>query len=234
MSQFIIEKDFFEIFPNAKFGILVCKGINNELVNDEVYQDLLQASMVDAKKYLTNPDFSKNEIIQVWRQAFQKFKTKKGVRSSIEALMKRVNSGKDIGIINPLVDIYNSVSLSYGLPCGGEDIDTFVGNVRLTKAQGDESFLPLGADENVPPYEGEIVYKDDEGAICRCWNWREAKRTMLTENTVNAFMCIELLDESRTESLHSAIESLSDLIKKYLGGQIESYILDVNNRSIEL
>jgi DNA/RNA-binding domain of Phe-tRNA-synthetase-like protein len=109
-------------------------------------------------------------------------------------LMKRVSKGNHIGTINPLVDIYNATSLRYGLPCGGEDIDTFRGDIRLTKALGDESFITLGTDESAPPYEGEIVYKDDEGAICRCWNWRESVRTMLRESTKNAFLCIELVD----------------------------------------
>ena len=54
---------------------------------------------------------------------------KQGARSSIEALLKRVNNSNHIGTINPLVDIYNSISLKYALPCGGEDIDKFVGDI---------------------------------------------------------------------------------------------------------
>lgn len=96
-----------------------------------------------------------------------------------------------------MVDIYNSISLRYALPCGGEDIDKFNGHIRLTKAIGDEDLVPLGTDKNSPPYEGEIVYKDNAGAICRCWNWRESLRNMLTEKTNNAFLCIELTDEKR-------------------------------------
>jgi DNA/RNA-binding domain of Phe-tRNA-synthetase-like protein len=69
--------------------------------------------------------------IKVWREAFMKFKKKKDNRSSIEALLKRVEKGNEVGKINPLVDIYNATSLIYGLPCGGEDIDSFVGNLRL-------------------------------------------------------------------------------------------------------
>ncbi len=98
-------------------------------------------------------------------------------------MLKRVSTGKGLGTINPLVDIYNSISLKYAMPCGGEDMDKFIGDIRLTKATGDESFITLGSDKSEPPYEGEIVYKDDEGAICRCWNWRESVRTMLTEDT---------------------------------------------------
>ena len=164
----------------------------------------------------------------------QRFKTKKGARSSIEALLKRVDNGNHIGTINPLVDIYNSISLRYALPCGGEDIDTFVRDIRLTQADGGEDFITLGSDESAPPYEGEVIYKDDAGAICRCWNWRESVRTMLTENTINAFLCIELVDESRTDEFEQALESLAELVQENLGGTNKISILDISNKEISI
>ena len=63
-----------------------------------------------------------------WRQAFTQFKTEKGARSSIEALLKRVSQGREFNPINPLVDIYNSVLLSYAVPCGEEDLAKIVGD----------------------------------------------------------------------------------------------------------
>ena len=206
MKKFIIEDDFLGVFPNAKIGVVICHGIDNSIKDKEQYEEMILKAEKEALQYLQNPEFSKNLAIKVWREAFRKFKTKKGARSSIEALLKRVHNGNHIGTINPLVDIYNSISLRYALPCGGEDIDKFVGDIRLTKAVGNEEFIPLGIEENSPPYEGEIVYKDDKGAICRCWNWREAIRTMLTENTTNAFLCIELVDETRVVEFENALK----------------------------
>ena len=177
MKKFIIENDFWDVFPNAKIGVIVCKDIDNSLKDEEKYKDMLSISEKEALKHLTNEEFSSNQAIKVWREAFQKFKKKKGARSSIEALLKRINNGNHLGTINPLVDIYNSISLKYAMPCGGEDIDKFAGDIRLTKAVGNEDFVTLGTDKSEPPYEGEIVYKDDKGAICRSFNWREAVRT---------------------------------------------------------
>lgn len=229
MKKFRIENDFWDLFPHAKFGILVCQAIDNTPKQDAFYKALLKDAMTKSADHLTHEEFSSNPVISVWREAFQKFKTKKGVRSSIEALLKRVHSGKGVGNINPLVDLYNAISLKYGLPCGGEDIETFVGDIRLTKATGDELFIPLGTDTSEPPYAGEIIYKDEAGAICRCWNWRESSRTMLTEQTSQAFMCIELVDESRVEVLEEALAELSDLITQHLGGHVMSYVLDINH-----
>jgi len=232
MKKFMIEDDFFEIFPNAKIGVVVCHGIDNSIRDRERYQDMLSRAEKAAYRYLEDDEFSQNPVIRVWRDAFKKFKTKKGARSSIEALLKRVSKGDPIGSINPLVDIYNSISLKYGMPCGGEDIDKFAGDIRLTKAEGNEEFVPLGSEENAPPYEGEIVYKDDRGAICRCWNWREAVRTMLTENTKNAFLCIELVDPARFGEFEEALKELAALTEEHLGGTSQISILDIDHREM--
>ena len=119
-------------------------------------------------------------------------------------LLKRVENGRGVGSINPLVDIYNAVSLTWGLPCGGEDLDTFQGDLLLCTADGTEPFRALGDEEDEPPFPGEIVYKDDAGAVCRCWNWRDGQRTMLTENTKNAFLILECVDPARTCLLYTS------------------------------
>ncbi|EOU1475840.1 B3/4 domain-containing protein [Clostridium perfringens] len=230
MKKFIIEDDFWELFPNAKIGIITCNGIDNTIKDENQYKDMISQGEKEALNHLTNEEFSSNEVIKVWRDAFKRFKTKKGARSSIEALLKRVSTGKGLGTINPLVDIYNSISLKYAMPCGGEDMDKFIGDIRLSKATGDESFITLGSDKSEPPYEGEIVYKDDEGAICRCWNWRESVRTMLTEDTKNAFLCIELVDEKREKDFENALKELSQLVEENLGGKSEISILHINNK----
>ncbi|HAT4071464.1 TPA: B3/4 domain-containing protein [Clostridium perfringens] len=230
MKKFIIEDDFWELFPNAKIGIITCNGIDNTIKDENQYKDMISQGEKEALNHLPNEEFSSNEVIKVWRDAFKKFKTKKGARSSIEALLKRVSTGKGLGTINPLVDIYNSISLKYAMPCGGEDMDKFIGDIRLTKATGDESFITLGSDKSEPPYEGEIVYKDDEGAICRCWNWRESVRTMLTEDTKNAFLCIELVDENREKEFENALKELSQLVEENLGGKSKISILHINNK----
>ena len=234
MKSFVIEEPFWELFGNARIGIVLCKDINNTRPDTQVYEDLLRSAEKQAMQFVENEVLSENPVIREWREAYQKFKTKKGARSSIEALLSRVKKGNALGTINPLVDIYNSISLTYGLPCGGEDIDTFAGTVRLTKATGTEPFVTLGTDENSPPYEGEIVYKDELGAICRCWNWRESGRTMLTEKTRNAFLCLELVDGARLPMLEAALAELSRLVQMHCGGTYTIHILDAKHRELEL
>lgn len=104
----------------------------------------------------------------------------------------------------------------------------------MTKAVGNENFVTLGTDKNALPYEGEIIYKDNEGAICRCWNWRESVRTMLTENTKNAFLCIELIDERRLKEFENALKDLVKIVQDNLGGTCKISILDINNKEVSI
>ena len=232
MKKFRIEKEFLDIFPEARLGILVCHGIDNRIKEQDKYAVYLKDSVSLAARHIENPEFTENPVIRRWRDAFYKKKKKKGARCSIEALLKRVSKGGEIGPINPLVDIYNGLSLKYGIPVGGEDIDKFEGNVRLTLASGDEEFMTLGSEKSEPPSPGEIVYKDDAGAICRCFNWREAVRTMLTEETTNAFMCIETLSKEELPVLEEALEELKNLIEKELSGTCEKYIVSAESPEI--
>lgn len=232
-NKFSVENDFWDLFPHTKIGIVIAYDIDNQIKKDVNYEALLIQGMNEANYHLESEVFTDNAVVSVWRDAYRQFKTKKGARASIEAMLKRVQNGKGVGSINPLVDIYNYISLKYGLPCGGEDIDQFSGVVRLTLAEGDEAFVTLGNDKNEAPYEGEVVYKDDAGAICRCWNWRESARTMLTEKTTNAFLCLELIQPERVNEFNQALLELKKMVEAYLGGSVVMHIVDQAHRTVD-
>lgn len=237
MKQFIISDDFWSLFPDACFGIVLAHDVQNKDLTPEAMTAIskfLDESHHEAQKYLTEDVLSQNAVVSVWRDAYQKFKTKKGARVSIEALLKRVSKGNTIGSINPLVDIYNAISLTYGLPCGGEDIDTFVGALQLIKTQGNDSFMALGDSEPDNTLPGEIAYVDDVGAVCRCWNWRDGQRTMLTDDTTNAFLIIECVDPTRRKDLEKATQDLALYVGKYLGWSVKSSIMDNKNTRLDL
>lgn len=228
--NFIAEKSYWNLFPNSKLGVLVLKNIQNGESNEDI-KNLLAEANDEAKKYLVKEVLSENPVISVWREAYKKFKTKKGVRCSIEALLKRVSQGNPVQSINMLVDIYNSASLKYGLPCGAEDLDTFVGNLKLTITNGGDKFIPLGSDEEDNTLPNELCYIDDAGAVCRCFNWRDGLRTMVKNDTKNVFLIMELVDD-RVDDLNLALDFITEYSKQYLNADIERYVLDINNNEI--
>lgn len=234
MSQFVVDSSFWSLFPDAKIGVLLLKGYKTPSESPEDLVKLLEESNEIAQKFLTEDTFSENEVIQTYRQAYQKFKTKKGARSSIEALLKRSTSDRPVTTISPLVDIYNAASLRFGLPCGAEDLDTFVGNLQLTITEGGDEFYLIGDENNNPTLPGEVCYKDDKGAVCRCFNWRDGERTMITDETKNAFLVMELVNSDRVEDLENALDFISQHAEKFLGVVPEKYLLDRDTPAIAL
>lgn len=229
MSRLIIEPSIWELFPHCEVGVLLLRDINNTeegcVQNREAINTFLAEAAEEAGKYLAEPVLSQNPVVAVWREAFSKFKTKKGVRSSIEALLKRIEKGTGVGSISPLVDVYNSVSLRYALPCGMEDLDTIQGDLRLTVTEGGDSFFALGDAEVSETLPGEVCYLDEAGAVCRFWNWRDGQRTMLTHQTRNAIAVIESVDPSRHDVLVEALDSLGHWAEKLEIGKVDKKII---------
>ena len=136
MGSFVAEGSFWKLFPQAAIGVVVATGMKptSEIAGDDVDEiaTLLKRANVDARRHLTSDTISENEPVKAWREAYRRFKTKKGARCSIENLLKRVLKDKPVGHITPAVDIYNTVSLTYALPVGGEDLHAIEGDLRLT------------------------------------------------------------------------------------------------------
>ena len=140
MKSFIAEDLFWELFPQAAVGVVVVEGMKPtaQIPQEDVdaIAALLDRANIDAERHLTSDTISENAPVKAWREAYRLFKTKKGARCSIENLLKRVLKGKPVGHITPAVDIYNTVSLTYALPVGGEDLHAIEGDLRLKVTDG--------------------------------------------------------------------------------------------------
>ena len=97
-----------------------------------------------------------------------------------------------------------------------------------------EPFVTYGSDKDEPALPGEVIYKDDAGAICRCWNWRESVRTMLTEDVTNAIMVLETSRGEFADRLGGALKELAEKIEAELGGSVRIEIADKAHPEIEL
>lgn len=237
--KFIADDAFWKIFPKANLAVLCIENVRGNSSADpkktEELTKLLSGANLAAKKYLVSHVISENPVVAYWRSAYSRFPTKKGARCSIEALLKRVLHNNPVSNISPIVDITNSISLKYAFPIGAEDLDTFAGDLHLGIAKGDESFLPLGSEKEEPPLPGEVIYYDEKGAVCRCWNWRDGVRTCVTDATVREFIIMEIPDDTRKEELKDALAELQDLLVDCLGVNVlSSGILDKDHMEISL
>jgi DNA/RNA-binding domain of Phe-tRNA-synthetase-like protein len=233
--KLVITDTVFDEFPELILGVVILHNIDNSQNRTEITEMLRQAEATLPGKIGSTPVIE-HPYIAAWREAYRKFGAKpKDYPSSVENLTRRVLNGATIGHINNLVSLYNTISLRHILPVGGEDLDKITGDVLLTRAGKDEpAVILLGEKEARAPHAGEIIYKDEVGAICRRWNWKEADRTKLTKETQNAFLVIETLPPVSRDTVESAICELADWVRQYCGGTISTAFLDKDNREIEL
>ncbi|MBI3335570.1 MAG: hypothetical protein HY001_03675 [Candidatus Portnoybacteria bacterium] len=232
--KFVIDKKIFGRFPGLHIGVVIARGIDNQGEIEEVEKKLREEEKRIRKEYNAQT-LSQHPKIEAWQKAYIAFGVKpKEHRSSVENLYRAVLEGRDVRHINKLVDIYNFISLKYMLPVGGEDLDKVKGDIVLTFAGPNEPpVLLLGDKDPRPPHEGEVIYKDDISAICRRWNWREAERTKLTEDTKNAILVIEGLQPVTREDIGKGTEELKELVEKFCGESFTYDVLDKNNTEIK-
>ncbi|WP_347038319.1 phenylalanine--tRNA ligase beta subunit-related protein [Glutamicibacter halophytocola] len=159
--------------------------------------------------------------IDAWREAYRGFGAKpQRTRNSLEALTRRAASG--LPRVNALTDIYNAISVVHQIPIGGEDFDLYDGPALLTRASGDEAFDTVAAGEPTieNPDAGEVIWRDGTGVTCRRWNWRQGRRTALSENTTTAFFILDALAPMSDTRLEAAGEALGQAMQS-LGAAVQ-------------
>jgi DNA/RNA-binding domain of Phe-tRNA-synthetase-like protein len=170
---------------------------------------LLQAAEAAAREALRGGSAEQLPHVAAWREAYRAFGAKpQRTRNSLEALLRRAPSG--LPRVNRLTDCYNAVSVLHQIPLGGEDLTRYAGPPRLIRAAGTELFDTVadGVAVTEHPDAGEVVWCDDAGVTCRRWNWRQARRTQLREDTSTALFILDALDPVTGQALHAAADDL--------------------------
>jgi lysyl-tRNA synthetase class 2 len=231
-----IDPRIFQQYPHVMVGVLVAHDIDNTQLHQQHIVNLLNKEINHTKSRFNVDQLARVAYITSWQDAYKKFGSNpKKYPPSIENLLRRILKGQELSSINPLVDLYNTISLKYLIPAGGEDLDTLHGDIVLTFADNNEKpVLLLGAKIAEAPAVGEVIYKDEQGAFCRKWNWREADRTKLTAKTRNALLVLEALPPFTKAMLESALYELAENIKKYCGGTVTGTILDIHYNALVL
>ena len=177
--------------------------------SDPASEALLQQAEASASEALRGRSVDELPHVASWRETYRAFGAKpQRTRNSLEALLRRAASG--LPRVNRLTDTYNAVSVLHQVPLGGEDLARYSGAPRLVRASGSEPFDTV-ADGTVViehPDAGEVVWCDDAGVTCRRWNWRQARRTQLTDDTTTAVFILDALDPMTVEQLHAAADEL--------------------------
>ncbi|ROR15078.1 B3/4 domain-containing protein [Erwinia sp. JUb26] len=180
--------------------------------------------LTDACRYVSEqqPDWAVAHLA-AWAEVFQNFGAKpKRTPCSAEALRKRVLRDGSLPAIDPVVDLYNAISLRFAIPVGGENIDAYVGQPRLCVAEGNEQFDTVKDGETTLETvdAGEVIWRDDLGVTCRRWNWRQGIRTRLDARAGRMWFILESLPAMPLSAVEEAGDALIAGLEALMPGAV--------------
>lgn len=209
-----VAPEVFELRPDYRALLLVVDGLLPAPSN-EITDALVNAAEARARSLLGACPVEELPHVVAWRDAYRAFGAKpQRTRNSLESLLRRAVSG--LPRVNALTDVYNAISVLHQVPLGGEDLDRYQGAPRLIRATGEEPFDTTASGETVIEYPepGEVVWCDMAGVTCRRWNWRQGRRTGLTDGTTTAVFILDALDPMSDDALQDAADQLAMALRQ--------------------
>lgn len=214
-----VDSAVYDLRPDYRALLLAVDGLVPG-PSDEASDALLQRAESSARQALSAQPVDQLPHVAAWREAYRAFGAKpQRTRNSVEALTRRAESG--LPRVNRLTDIYNAISVLHQLPLGGEDLAHYASPPRLTRADGTEPFDTIAGGEPIVehPEVGEVIWGDSAGVTCRRWNWRQGRRTQLTDDTTTALFILDALDPLTDDELTAAAEELIEHLSR-LGADV--------------
>jgi DNA/RNA-binding domain of Phe-tRNA-synthetase-like protein len=216
-----VDAAVFALRPDYRALLLAVDGLGpGPGPSDQAGEALLVAAEASAREALRERPVEDVPHVAAWREAYRSYGAKpQRTRNSMEALLRRAMSG--LPRVNRLTDIYNAISVLHQVPIGGEDLARYAGSPQLVRASGSEPFDTVsdGAEVLEHPEPGEVVWCDAAGVTCRRWNWRQARRTQLREDTSVALFILDALDPMTDDALSAAADDLTARLAT-LGGDV--------------
>jgi len=184
--------------------------------------EVAPAALAQVCQQMLNDDvpWAENHLA-AWDEVFKAFGAKpKRTPCSASALRKRVMRDGSLPPLDPVVDVYNAISIRYAIPVGGENLAAYSGAPRLTLADGSEPFDTFKEGEPVVenPEPGEVIWRDDLGVTCRRWNWRQGVRTRLDSQAQSMWFILESLPSMPLATLQEAGDELVSNLQKLMPG----------------
>jgi DNA/RNA-binding domain of Phe-tRNA-synthetase-like protein len=197
-----VDPEILQRFPTqytAVYGPAVVDGN----INAEVIQALRGRCAANSEQWAA----ASPPEVEHWRGIFARMGAPSKLRSSVDALYRRFVRSGDLPRISPIVDLYNWLSLATSTPMAVYDADHVNGVLSLRPARAGEPFEPLGAPgTSEPTADGEVVYADALGVVCRYWNWRDCHRTRVRDETRRILFVADLTADAPAAGRERASE----------------------------
>ncbi len=203
--------EIFEKYPKAEIGYLIAEVAIQKQdpyveALKETLRPALQAQGIEATNFALHPALTR------WREIYASdFGVKaKSYRSSIEALVRRIVTGKALWNIYNVVDLYNCCSVLSLLPMGGYDLDKVEGEIHIRFARAGETFQGLGEKRSVEVSPSQVVYADEKDVLCWLWNHKDAAKTCIDSTSKRIIFFVDAFDNV---AAHTALQQLAHHLK---------------------
>jgi DNA/RNA-binding domain of Phe-tRNA-synthetase-like protein len=224
-ALFTIQSEIWDRFPGMRLVVASGEGLDNSGPHAEIVAGL-QAAAADLGAHWGYENAQSHPRVAAWREAMRRVGVSpKKCPSSIEALARRVLTGKAVSSINPLVDLYNTLSLRHVVPAGAWDLDTVSGGLRLGLTSGGERFTELGSEQTETVGEGEVSYLDDREVVTRHFVWRQSERGKVTQATRRFLFVSEVLPEAGETAPDEIRASLVDALRQHFSIDARAAVL---------
>ncbi len=223
MSQlrFSIDDQMRALGVRGAFAIMT--GLDNAGAASAALDDWRAELLARLQRDLS-PDFIRSDpVLSGFRALHDAIgRSNKRFPASAEALVALFQRKGIMPRINPLVDIYNGVSLETRLSLGAHDLAFVDGNIALRFTTGRESFEPLGATGPEPVTPGEYGYIDSSGALLCRLEHRQCERTRITSATTESFYILQGNANTSRALIEHALAHLIGLTTRFCGGRVEA------------
>ena len=231
--RFEVSPDVFDLLPDACFGVVAVRGVDNSKAYPQV-SELLHSAIAGCEGALAGVKVKESPEIVPYREAFRALGINPNkFMCSIEALLTRIAKGKGFPEISPIVDLGNAVSLRTRLPIGAHDMGTVTRALEVRHARPGDTFIPFGGGEVETPDENEVVYVSDGQVRTRRWTWRQSEIGKITEATTDLLFPIDGFRSFNYERVLEARRELSELIERVFGAKTAVGMVDKDNPVFE-
>ena len=217
---FTIHPEVKKRYPSVSIGVALIRGVEIKKIDERLEGE--KKELLAFLEGLTTEKIGLYPEIVSYRKLYKEM----GIdwhsrRPSPEALLRRVALGKGLYTINTCVDAYNLVVMKHRVSVGAFDYDSVKFPTVLRFAGEGDEILLLGDKEPTKYTSKELAYYDQEGGYNIDFNFRDAQRTMVTEQTRNVWVNVDGIFDITPEQVEQSLRESVEKIVAYCGGTVE-------------
>lgn len=219
---FSISSDISKKYPSISIGVAIIKGVTIAEKNNNLEKE--KEAVLRLFETLTTEQLGQYSEIISYRKMYKEM----GVdwhsrRPSPEALLRRVALKKGLYTVNTCVDAYNLVVMKHRVSVGAFDLDAISFPTELRFPKTGEDILLLGDSVPTKYTEREVAYFDQQGGYNMDFNYRDAQRTAVKNQTKNLYINADGVYDISPEKVEEVLRETCDMIITYCGGTVETF-----------